>query len=234
VYVNGYGEDGELITTAGAPLAALDNMQTTEITLAFDKPVYTVTAYVEDAESTTPASLIIKQDGTDASNIYVEPSSILQYTAEVFDPLGNLLPGENVTWSITPWVQGINVENGTVTIGGNTLPGSYIITTSAGGTAYDEVILTIEDSNPQSGLIFNGLMQNGSLITGGLTLRIVNEGTGLESCDIMIAVYEKGKNKLEALSKATVPIGQGTNEIELEDLSFFVAPEKNYEVRIFN
>jgi len=111
VYVNGYGEDGELITTAGAPLAALDNMQTTEITLAFDKPVYTVTAYVEDAESTTPASLIIKQDGTDASNIYVEPSSILQYTAEVFDPLGNLLPGENVTWSITPWVQGINVEN---------------------------------------------------------------------------------------------------------------------------
>ncbi|MCK9479751.1 MAG: hypothetical protein M0R40_09695 [Firmicutes bacterium] len=234
VYVNGYGEDGEPIATAGTPLDTLDNMQTAEITLELDKPVYSVFAYVEDTESTIPTSLIIKNDGVDASNIFAQPSSTLQYTAEVFDPLGNLLSGENVTWTVTPSEQGINVENGMVSIGENTLPGSYTITATASSTAYDEVILTIADSKPQSGLIFNGLTKSGGLITGGLTLRIVNDDAGLESCDIMIAIYEKDKNKLEGLKKVTITLNQGTNEIELEDLLFSVPPAKIYEVRIFS
>jgi len=234
VYVNGYGEDGEPIATAGTPFDTLDNMQTAEITLELDKPVYSVFAYVEDTESTIPTSLIIKNDGVDASNIFAQPSSTLQYTAEVFDPLGNLLSGENVTWTVTPSEQGINVENGMVSIGENTLPGSYSITATASSTAYDEVILTIADSKPQSGLIFNGLTKNGGLITGGLTLRIVNDDAGLESCDIMIAIYEKDKNKLEGLKKVTITLNQGTNEIELEDLLFSVVSAKIYEVRIFS
>ena len=50
----------------------------------------------------------------------------------------------------------------------------------------------------------------------------------------MIAIYEKDRNKLEGLKKVTVPLHQGTNEIELEDLLFSVAPAKIYEVRIFS
>ncbi|MDD4690371.1 MAG: hypothetical protein PHE51_11590, partial [Eubacteriales bacterium] len=234
VYVNGYGEEGELIASTGTALDNLDVMATSELSLTLDKPVYSVFAYVEDEESTVPTSLAIKKDGADASNIVVDSPSTHQYTAEVFDPLGNSLSSENVTWSVSPSGQGINVENGTVTIGEDTPAERYIITASAGGTAYDEIVLTIEELTPQSKLIYNGLTKSGSQITGGLTLQIVNDNPQLSSCDILIAVYEKGENKLVALKKFKVSLNLGANIIELNDLSISVDATKAYEVKILN
>ena len=234
VYVDGYGENGELIASAGAALDTLGAMETSEMILTLNKPLYTVFAYVEDEQSIAPTSLIIKKDGAEASNIFVKPSSTLQYTAEVFDPMGNPLSGENVVWSVSPLGNGVNVENGTVIIGEVSSTGIYTITASAGGAAFDEIILTIEDSTPQSKLIYNGLTKNGALITGGLTLQIVNDNPELESCDIMIAVYEKDKNKLGDIITIRKPLNQGINEINIDDLSFDVDSGKTYEVRIFS
>ena len=91
----------------------------------------------------------------------------------------------------------------------------------------------IEDNTAQSELIYSGLTKSGDTITGGITLQIVNDDPLLESCDIVIAVFEKGDNMLVSLNVAEELLNMGTNIIELNDLSFLVNPAIIYEVRIF-
>lgn len=148
--------------------------------------------------------------------------------------LGSSLSGKSVTWSAVPIGEGVNVENGMVTIGESTPAGSYTITASAGGTAYDEIILSIEDATPQSKLTYNGLMKRGGTISGGLTLQIVNDNPNLERCDVIVAVYEKDGIALGGLKKISASINMGTSKIDLDILSFSVDPIKTYVVRIFS
>lgn len=233
VYLDGFGEGGEPIATVGAAVSAMEPMDVLAMTLVFDKPVYTVSAYIADAYLAAPAKIVIKKDGAKAASIVAAPPAALTFTADVFDPLGSLLPFEGVVWAVAPAGMGVSASGGVVSIGENTPAGSYTVTARAGAVE-DEIILTVEDYAPESRLVYNGLIKKGGVISGGLTLEILNNNSAVESCVFLVAVYDKEKNVLKAINESATPISPGLNAISLDDLYFSVNPDKAYEVRIFS
>lgn len=170
VYVNGYDEEGRIITVSGAALAPLDMLESIEMKLTLDKPVNQVDAYVADTKLAVPSSLLIKQDGEDACSSMAESPSTLLYTAELLDPFGQPLSGESVTWSVAPAGAGIQAEDGTVTIAENAPSGNYTITAAADGKVYDEIILTVVNSVPPVYVSVTGISGVPAQATVGMPL----------------------------------------------------------------
>ncbi len=232
--LSAYGDEEELIAVKAVEISNLEPMEIREMEITFDRPVFKVLAHIEDNLPIAPASILIKKEGLPAENIIVKDSGIITYNAEVFDPSGNILYGEDIQWNVEPQNKGVNVDNGIVTIEQDAMGGTYAIIASTENDIYDEVIITLENVELKNSLIFNGLIKNGDLITGGLTFQIINDNLNIDACDFIVSIYDKETNMLVALDKFNRQLTQGLNQIDLDDLSFEVDPGQVYEFKIFS